>query len=491
MNRDRESGAKCRHFRENAKVCHARFALHVTLRAQWRLSSRRSSPPPPLSGRGGRRCVSHGHEDSHFPRHVDAFAIPEWINTSLETNQARQRADSSLSRVSSSQASKTTARTPVRTRAGLFSLKKTSAPAAPPAPEPRAETEPAPPPPYFHAVPSSYFSYEQQTVRGPRANADVGTPVDASRRWLSKDIQNGQASCGSWGCTEGGWLSPKPRTSTEWFYILSGRGSVQTPDSREFRFGPGDLVVLPRGWAGRWDVQERIHKIWVIHEHEDIRGADAEPVVATRTRLSDFETSLRDADGMLFRGTAVYDVGGTRAGSWCASPGSFSVTARPVAECFTVVKGAMFLTNPDGSARRCGVGDTVNVPEGWAGKMDVVEEVITVFVEIAKTGSQVTGAVATKYVDSGSVSATPHEAISASIPVKKDARRGGAGTGSPIYEVGAPLPVPSWGWNAPAASERSREADTAKYQMCLAVLESSDDPDLVAAAKAKLLSYLE
>jgi hypothetical protein len=73
-------------------------------------------------------------------------------------------------------------------------------------------------------------------VKGPRANTDVGTPTDASRPFV-KGIQGGQASCGSWGCTEGGWLSPKPRTSTEWFYVLAGRGSVQTPDGREFSSG--------------------------------------------------------------------------------------------------------------------------------------------------------------------------------------------------------------------------------------------------------------
>ena len=322
------------------------------------------------------------------------------------------------------------------------------APAAPAAPAPPAALTPAPPP-YFAAVPSSYFSYEQQTVKGPRANTDVGTPTDASRPFV-KGIQSGQASCGSWGCTEGGWLSPKPRTSTEWFYVLAGRGSVQTPDGREFSFGPGDLVVLPRGWSGRWDVQERIHKIWVVHEHGDIPGADAEPVVARREALfgdcSAATSGSARCSGRVGsteqRGVVAYDVGATRAGSWICSPGAFSV-----------------------------------------------EEVATVFAEVAETGSAVPGEVSARYAGNTTAVASGSGAPGASSAASEKKTRGIAGAGSPIYEVGAPVPVPSWGWGAPSPS--SAESDKAKYEVCLAVLETSDDPELVAAAKARLLAYLE
>ena len=394
------------------------------------------------------------------------------------------------------QARKHAAGTPTSTRA-FFSVKaKPPAPAAPAAPAPPAASTPAPPP-FFAAVPSSYFSYEQQTVKGPRANTDVGTPTDASRPFV-KGIQGGQASCGSWGCTEGGWLSPKPRTSTEWFYVLAGRGSVQTPDGREFSFGPGDLVVLPRGWAGRWDVQERIHKIWVVHEHEDIPGADKEPVVVTRKELFRARGGVASVVGSASsRGVSAYDVGATRAGSWMCSPGSFDVSPRPVAEVFVVVKGAMFLTNNDGSARRCGVGDVVHLPEMWSGRVDVVEEVATVFAEVAETGSRVAGEVDAKYAGSdtrgapgGAEGATNGNAAAiGNAKSSAGATLRAAGAGKPIYEVGAPVPVPSWGWGA--SSPASAESDKAKYEVCLAVLENSDDPELVAAAKARLLKYLE
>jgi uncharacterized cupin superfamily protein len=138
-----------------------------------------------------------------------------------------------------------------------------------------------------------------------------------------------------------------------------------------------------------------------VHEHEDIPGADKEPVVVTRKEL--FRGGGGDASvvgSASSRGVSTYDVGATRAGSWMCSPGSFDVSPRPVAEVFVVVKGAMFLTNNDGSARRCGVGDVVHLPEMWSGRVDVVEEVATVFAEVAETGSRVAGEVDAKYAGS-------------------------------------------------------------------------------------------
>jgi uncharacterized cupin superfamily protein len=40
-----------------------------------------------------------------------------------------------------------------------------------------------------------------------------------------------------------------------------------------------------------------------------------------------------------------------------------------------VLEGVFFLTNADGIARRCVVGDTVVLPKGWTGKWDVIETV--------------------------------------------------------------------------------------------------------------------
>ena len=130
----------------------------------------------------------------------------------------------------------------------------------------------------FTAVPFGYFAREQLDHKGPRSNVDRGDPHDFSRPML-KGMQGGRASCGSWACSEGGWDSPNPRGTTEWFYVFSGAGAVTDPDGTPHPFGPGDVVVLPKGWHGRWDVHEFIHKVWLVCEHEDVGGASRRPVV--------------------------------------------------------------------------------------------------------------------------------------------------------------------------------------------------------------------
>jgi uncharacterized cupin superfamily protein len=217
----------------------------------------------------------------------------------------------------------------------------------------------------FVSAPLSYFALELLEAKGRRKNVDVGDPHDFTRP-LVKGLEGG-GSVGSWACTEGGWDSPTPRTSTEFFYVLSGNGCVRAlvspspvapqpsitlcfslsltlsrtalrlththslshsapsrsrvpppaapdpspvssptggarpvtvevspaavhaarpgllrlrqtavtplaleaalrrcvsdPDGTRYPFGPGDVVVLPKGWYGRWDISQKIHKV--------------------------------------------------------------------------------------------------------------------------------------------------------------------------------------------------------------------------------------
>ena len=131
------------------------------------------------------------------------------------------------------------------------------------------EDEPAQTDLVFTHAPLSYFALAQLTPKGQRKNTDIGDPQDASRPL----VKVGTASVGSWHCTEGGWDSAAPRPTTECFYVLTGQASVTDLDGTQHAFGPGDTVVLPKGWSGRWDVTEAIHKMWVVHDHEVVTGA--------------------------------------------------------------------------------------------------------------------------------------------------------------------------------------------------------------------------
>lgn len=240
----------------------------------------------------------------------------------------------------------------------------------------------------MHA-PLSFFALDKLAAKGSRraqgSLVDVGEPYDFSRP-IAKQSWNG-ASVGSWACTPGGWDSPKLRPTTETFLVLDGQGAVTDADGLVHPFGPGDVVVLPKHWCGRWDISHTIHKVWVVHDHYDVPGAADGVVRAVVAPVPDGTPSWPVVTRALHEAPAhvadtMYSVGPTRVGFLTCSPGSFAVAPRSTAEVLLVVDGVFFLTNHDGSAMRCAAGDTVVLPAGWTGSWNIIEPVRKVWVEI-------------------------------------------------------------------------------------------------------------
>ena len=79
--------------------------------------------------------------------------------------------------------------------------------------------------------------------------------------------------------------------------MLAGEGSVDDADGTRHRFGAGDLVTLPRGWSGRWDVTsaETLHKVWVVHAHAEISGAST--AAALLAEFADYPWAHLDIAG--------------------------------------------------------------------------------------------------------------------------------------------------------------------------------------------------
>jgi uncharacterized cupin superfamily protein len=95
---------------------------------------------------------------------------------------------------------------------------------------------------------------------GRRAGADSGDP---QLRTLAAD-SGPEAQVGVWECEPGGW-PVVDRPDTETCYIVSGRAKITDDDTgRVVEVGPGDFVVLPPGWTGRWDVVETLRKVYTI-----------------------------------------------------------------------------------------------------------------------------------------------------------------------------------------------------------------------------------
>lgn len=96
---------------------------------------------------------------------------------------------------------------------------------------------------------------------GRRDRADSGDP-QVSARVLARDPASG-TEVGVWACTPGGW-PVKSRIDTEIAHILSGRVVITDDGGERHELGPGDAIVLPVGWSGRWDVLEDTRKLYTL-----------------------------------------------------------------------------------------------------------------------------------------------------------------------------------------------------------------------------------
>lgn len=241
---------------------------------------------------------------------------------------------------------------------------------------------------FFSHAQKTYFDVELLTSKGPRKNADVGEPHDSSRP-LNKD---GALSTGSWWCAAGGWPSPALRATTEVFYVFSGNGCVTDIDGTRNYFGPGDTVMLPKGWSGRWDVLEDIHKVWAVTDHPDVMDGSVDPkkaIVKPYSALAAQNLKPHSPRKGATRGSPMdasetwLDNGYMGVGGWACTPGSFAISNPATSEAFHILEGEFFLTNAvDGSAQKCKAGDTILLPKGWSGEWDVLETVKKVWVVV-------------------------------------------------------------------------------------------------------------
>jgi len=109
----------------------------------------------------------------------------------------------------------------------------------------------------FIATPADEISAELEDW-GPRVGADSGTPQTAGRVLFD---DNG-IQVGIWQCTPGGW-SIVDRPDHETVRIISGRARLTNADGAAVEATAGDVVTLPKGWSGRWDVLETVRKFYV------------------------------------------------------------------------------------------------------------------------------------------------------------------------------------------------------------------------------------
>jgi uncharacterized cupin superfamily protein len=96
---------------------------------------------------------------------------------------------------------------------------------------------------------------------GQRAGADSGDP----QLGLQPLAPAARGNVGIWECQPGGWPVVN-RPDTEFTYIVAGRAKLTDDATGDVvEIGAGDLVILPPGWTGRWDVIETVRKVYAIY----------------------------------------------------------------------------------------------------------------------------------------------------------------------------------------------------------------------------------
>ena len=113
--------------------------------------------------------------------------------------------------------------------------------------------------PLLHSVPAAAFDAPLDDW-GPRVGADSGEPMMSGSIWY--EAPDGSVQVGLWACTPGGW-SITDRPDTETVRILAGRARLTDAGGTAVELTTGDVLVLPKGWSGRWDILEPVRKLFV------------------------------------------------------------------------------------------------------------------------------------------------------------------------------------------------------------------------------------
>ena len=88
-----------------------------------------------------------------------------------------------------------------------------------------------------------------------------GQQETAQTLWSSPD---GKLDIGLWECTPGRFTADRSQAA-EFCHFLSGAVEMRHADGRVERLGPGDALMLPRGWKGEWRLLEQTRKIYVFY----------------------------------------------------------------------------------------------------------------------------------------------------------------------------------------------------------------------------------
>ena len=88
--------------------------------------------------------------------------------------------------------------------------------------------------------------------------------LEASKElWVSSD---GRIKIGVWECTAGQFMADRSAIA-EYCHIISGSALVENDVGQTVRkLKAGDLLVLPKGWKGKWTITEHMRKLYILSD---------------------------------------------------------------------------------------------------------------------------------------------------------------------------------------------------------------------------------
>ena len=114
---------------------------------------------------------------------------------------------------------------------------------------------------------SPAVTFLQQITIVPEQLEDWGLLDEATGQEMrtsgSELWSDGDQSAGIWRCTPGPsrWSFD---TVAEFIHVLEGSMTVAADGEDPVTVAAGDLVVVPRGWAGTWEIHEPLTKAYAI-----------------------------------------------------------------------------------------------------------------------------------------------------------------------------------------------------------------------------------
>lgn len=97
----------------------------------------------------------------------------------------------------------------------------------------------------------------------PAPERAIGTPPRrlTAERYCAEE---GALSMGDWVCEPGAWHIAFHPGRHEFFQVISGRLRIVDTVGHGREFGPGDAGIIPAGFAGTFEVLERVTKRYVM-----------------------------------------------------------------------------------------------------------------------------------------------------------------------------------------------------------------------------------